>query len=131
MPASSMESWTGSGTVLVVDDEPAVRRTVSRMMELMGFSALQAADGQQGIDLFREHAADIALVMLDLTMPHPDGEQTFAELRRIQPDVRVVLMSGYSQHESMARFAGQGLAGFVQKPFSLDVLRESVHHVLA
>lgn len=131
MPASSMEPWTGSGTVLVVDDEPAVRRTVSRMMELMGFSALQAADGQQGIDLFREHAADIALVMLDLTMPHLDGEQTFGELRRIQPDVRVVLMSGYSQPESVARFAGQGLAGFVQKPFSLDTLRESVHHVLA
>lgn len=131
MATVSMEPWKGSGTVLVVDDEPAVLRTVARMLELMGFSALQAVDGQHGIELFREHAAAITLVMLDLTMPHPDGEQTFAELRRIQPDVRVMLMSGYSQHESIARFADQGLAGFVQKPFSLAVLREAVHAVLA
>ena len=117
MPTASVDLWKGSGTVLVVDDEPAVLRTVARMMELMGFSALKAADGQQGIDLFRAHAADIALVMLDLSMPRLDGEQTFAELRRIRPDARVMLMSGFSAHESVARFAGQGLAGFVQKYF--------------
>lgn len=120
------ESWKGSGTILVVDDEVAVRKTVARMLELMGFTTLQAVDGEEGIDVFRAHAADIELVMLDLSMPKMDGEQTFAEMRRIREDVRVVLMSGFNQQEAIARFTGKGLACFVQKPFTMDALRESV-----
>lgn len=123
--------WKGSGTILVVDDESAVRRTVSRMLELMGFTTLQAADGEEGIAIFREMGADVSLVMLDLTMPRMDGEQTFAELRRIDPNVRVVLMSGFNQQEAIARFTGKGLASFVQKPFSLDSLRVCVQRVFA
>lgn len=124
------EKWKGSGTILVVDDEVAVRRTVSRMLELMGFTTLQAVDGEEGIEVFRANADAITLVMLDLTMPRLDGEQTYSELRRIRPDVRVVLMSGFNQQEAIARFTGKGLASFVQKPFSLDALRESVKSVL-
>lgn len=125
------QSWKGSGTILVVDDEPAVRRTVSRMLQLMGFTTLEASDGAEGIALFRENASGIALVMLDLTMPRLDGEQTFAELRSIDPNVRVVLMSGFNQQEAISRFTGKGLASFVQKPFSLDSLRNCVQQVLS
>ena len=120
------EVWKGSGTILVVDDEGAVRKTVARMLELMGFATLQAMDGEEGIEMFRAHAADVSLVMLDLTMPKLDGEQTYAELRRVRPDVRVVLMSGFNQQEAIARFTGKGLASFLQKPFSMETLRESV-----
>ncbi len=122
-------AWKGSGAILVVDDEPAVRRTVSRMLELMGFTTLQAADGAEGIALFKEKTSGIALVMLDLTMPRLDGEQTFAELRSIDPQVRVVLMSGFNQLEAVARFTGKGLASFLQKPFSLNTLRGCVQQV--
>ncbi|MEO7361723.1 MAG: response regulator [Gemmatimonadaceae bacterium] len=124
------EVWKGAGVILVVDDEPAVRKTVARMLELMGFTILQAADGEEGIAIFRTRAADITLVMLDLTMPKLDGEQTYAEMRRIREDVRVVLMSGFNQQEAIARFPGKGLASFLQKPFSMDTLRDSVQRVL-
>ncbi|MEO7996707.1 MAG: response regulator [Gemmatimonadaceae bacterium] len=127
---TATEKWKGSGTILVVDDEVAVRRTVSRMLELMGFTTLQAVDGAEGIEVFRANADAITLVMLDLTMPRLDGEQTYSELRRIRPDVRVVLMSGFNQQEAIARFTGKGLASFVQKPFSLEALRESVKAVV-
>lgn len=127
--SAAPQAWKGSGTILVVDDEAAVRRTVSRMLEMMGFTILQAADGEEGIALFKDKGADVSLVMLDLTMPRMDGEQTFAELRRIDPNVRVVLMSGFNQQEAVAKFAGKGLASFVQKPFSLDSLRQCVQTV--
>lgn len=121
--------WSGHGTVLVIDDEPSVRRTVSRMLEHLGFETFVAEDGAAGVALYREHAARVSLVMLDLTMPMMDGEQTFAELRRTQADVRVILMSGFNQAEAVARFTGQGLAGFLQKPFSFDTLRGALQSV--
>ena len=123
------EAWKGEGVILVVDDEQAVRKTVARMLELMGFTVLQATDGEEGIEIFRTRAEDVALVMLDLTMPKLDGEQTYAELRRIRADVRVVLMSGFNHQEAIARFPGKGLSSFLQKPFSMQTLRESVRSV--
>ena len=126
----SSELWKGSGVILVVDDEAAVRRTVARMLELMGFTTIEAVDGAQAIDVFRAQSAEIDLVMLDLTMPRLDGEQTYAELRRLQPHVRVVFMSGFNQQEAIARVTGKGLASFVQKPFSLETLREALQGVL-
>ena len=126
----STEQWKGSGIILVVDDEAAVRRTVARMLELMGFTTIEAGDGAQAIEVFRAQSAAIGMVLLDLTMPRLDGEQTYAELRRMQPNVRVVLMSGFNQQEAIARFTGKGLASFVQKPFSVETLRDAVQGVL-
>lgn len=123
-------SWKGAGTILVVDDEAAVGRTVSRMLELMGFATIEATDGADAIEKFRAQREEITMVMLDLTMPRMDGEQTYAELRRIEPGVRVVLMSGFNQQEATARFAGKSIASFVQKPFSLETLRSAVRLVV-
>lgn len=81
-----------------------------------------AADGQQGLDLYRENP-EIALVLLDMTMPHMDGEETFQRLRRIDPEVRVLLTSGYSEQDT-ERFAGKGLSGFIQKPYRPQELLE-------
>ncbi|MGV3709684.1 MAG: hybrid sensor histidine kinase/response regulator [Gemmatimonas sp.] len=128
-PAASVP-WKGSGTVLVVDDEPSVRRTVSRMLALMGFTSIEAVDGADAIEIYRARSGEISMVMLDLTMPRMNGEETFAELRRIQPSVRVVLMSGFNQHEAVARFAGKGLANFLQKPFAVETLRDAVQNVV-
>ncbi len=82
------------------------------------------------MDIFTRKANDITCVLLDLTMPHMDGEQTFHEMRRIQPDVTVVLCSGYNEVDATERFSGQGLAGFIQKPYTLAILREKLAEVL-
>jgi PAS domain S-box-containing protein len=118
------------GTVLVIDDEQTVQAVAARMLEILGFRALLASDGRQGLELYRRHRAEITGVLLDLTMPHLDGEETFHELRRIAPEVRVLLMSGYNEQDAVARFVGKGLAGFIQKPFSVENLKASLRTLL-
>jgi signal transduction histidine kinase len=112
----------GSGTVLLVDDEETVRAVGRRMLELSGFAVLTAADGREALRVFTEHRREITCVVLDLTMPQMDGEETLRELRLIQSDVRVVLSSGYDEGEIIGRFRGKGLAGFVQKPYDAATL---------
>jgi PAS domain S-box-containing protein len=130
-PASQGEdAWRGAGTILLADDEESLRALGARMLERLGFRVLVASDGHEAVDLYRQHHAEVALVLLDLTMPHMDGVQAFAELRRIDPEVRVILASGYSERETEARFAGKGLAGVMQKPYSLANLRRILRQAL-
>ncbi len=115
--------WRGAGTVLVVDDEETIRETAAMMLEDMGFDTLTAEDGMQGVEIYRAHQDAIVAVLLDMTMPKLDGKGCFRELRRINGDVRVVLSSGYNEQDATNRFAGQGLAGFIQKPYTPEALR--------
>ena len=129
-PADPPPIWQGSGTVLVVDDETAVRDLAKEIFESSGFKVLTANDGRQGVQTFRTHADEIAAVLLDLTMPHMDGEEAFREMRRIRADIRVILSSGYNEQDATHRFAGKGLAGFIQKPYRVDELITSLRKVL-
>jgi PAS domain S-box-containing protein len=128
-PSRSVD-WRGSGTVLLVDDEEMVRAVAKRMLEHLGFSVLLASDGAEAIDIFRAHLGTIACVILDLTMPRMDGIETLAALRGISGDVKVMLMSGYSEHEISKRFAGKGFSGFIEKPYQLSELGDRLRHVL-
>jgi CheY-like chemotaxis protein len=103
-------------TVLVVDDDETVRSVTRRMLEHAGYTVLQAADGVEALEIYGANPG-IDVVLLDMTMPHMDGEETFRELRRISGDVKVVLTSGYNEQDATERFAGKGLAGFIQKPY--------------
>jgi nitrogen-specific signal transduction histidine kinase/ActR/RegA family two-component response regulator len=122
--------WRGSGTILVVDDDEAVRNVAKRILERAGFRVLVAVDGIDGLAVFREHTSEIGVVLLDVTMPRMGGEETFRQLRQLAPEVRVVLSSGYSAQEATSHFAGKGLAGFVEKPFTPQELLERVRAVL-
>jgi PAS domain S-box-containing protein len=115
---TSALDYRGQGLVLVIDDDAGVRRTVCRMLSLLGFSAMQAADGREGVEIFVRHVAEIVLVILDMTMPKMNGEETFREIRRIRADTPVILTSGYSEIEATRRFTSKGLAGFLEKPFT-------------
>jgi CheY-like chemotaxis protein len=122
-------AWRGTGTVLLVDDEESVRALAARMLSRLGFTALTAADGREAVRTFRERAGDIACVIMDLTMPHMDGEEAFRELRRIRSDIPVLLSSGYNEQEAVQRFIGKGLAGFIQKPYTRDVLAAKLREI--
>jgi len=82
------------------------------------------------VALYRRHAGQIDLVLLDMTMPQMGGEEAFGELRRIRSDVRVILSSGYSKQDATNRFAGKGLAGFIQKPYRSAKLLAKVREAL-
>ncbi len=126
----STATWRGSGSVLVIDDEPAVRRVTRAVLERLGFDVLEAADGAIAVEIFMREREHIRLALLDLTMPRMDGEETFRRLRQLDPDVRIVLMSGYNSQNVTTQFAGKGLAGFMQKPFRADELAAQVRAVL-
>ena len=128
-PAAAVE-WSGSGTVLVVDDEETIRSTAARMLQRIGFDIVLVSDGREAVEVFRADPGRFTLVLLDLTMPHMDGEETFAELRRMRADVRVVLMSGFNRQEALVRFPGKGLSSFLQKPFTFAALRDVLQRVL-
>jgi PAS domain S-box-containing protein len=120
----------GRGTILVADDEESVRDVAEQILRTMGFDVLTASDGQEAIDIFSANADAIVCVLLDLTMPRMDGEQAFIELRRIRPDITVVLCSGYSEQDATRRFDGRGLAGFIQKPYNTAELEKKLMEVL-
>jgi len=116
--------------VLVADDEEGVRVLTACLLEHMGFSVELACDGREAVDMFSAHPQKYALVLLDLTMPHLDGEEVFRRIHHLRPDVRVILISGYNRQEVMTRFAGKGVAGFLQKPFEIKDFEKKVQAIL-
>ena len=126
-----VEPLRGIGTVLVVDDEAIVRDAARITLERYGYEALAAPDGMTAVEEYRKHREKIDLVLLDLTMPLMSGEETLQQIRFINPEVRVLLTSGYNEAEAVQRFSGKGLAGFIQKPYTADALARKVREVLA
>ncbi len=119
-----------SGSVLVVDDDESVRLVASEMVKALGFEVMTANDGRQGLEVFRQHMDQIELVILDLAMPRMSGEEAFLAIREVSPSVPVILASGYDEIESKQLFAGQGLSGFIQKPYRLGALKEKIQSAL-
>ena len=127
---SHASHWHGTGTVLLVDDEETVRGIGSEMLKELGFETVTANDGREAVEIFKQ-TPDIAFVILDLTMPHMDGEQCFRELRQIKPDIKVIMSSGYNEQEVTQKFVGKGLAGFIQKPYRLTTLKDMIQKITA
>ena len=121
--------WRGSGTVLIAEDEEGVCAVGQRMLERLGFRVLTAPNGHEALKVLREHP-EIECVLLDLTMPHMDGAEAFREMQRLHPGVKVIICSGYSEQDVVPCFAGKGLAGFIQKPFSMASLTAEFMRIL-
>jgi CheY-like chemotaxis protein len=115
--AHKERTWPNAGTVLVVDDEQPIRNLASTILEGAGLTVFSAADGNEALDVFREHAGEIHAVLLDLTMPGMDGAQVFQHIRQIRPEVRVVLCSGYNENDVTSRLGDHRPAGFLRKPY--------------
>jgi len=126
----SGKQWLERGTVLVVDDEQSIREVASAMLEEMGFDTITAANGEEAVELYRRHLQEVAAVLLDLTMPKMDGKACLAELLCINPDVKVILSSGYNEAETGDQFAFGILAGFIQKPYTPEALQQIMRQCL-
>jgi PAS domain S-box-containing protein len=108
---------TGSGMILVVDDEKMIRDFAKKTLEKAGYTVLVAENGQVALEFFREHEDEIKLVLLDMTMPVMGGEETYRELRQLDSNVKTILSSGFNEQDATSRFVGKGVAGFIQKPY--------------
>lgn len=117
-------------TVLVIDDEFEVRDVIKDMLTDRGLEVLTAADGTRGIEVFAEHADEIDLVLLDLTMPGKSGAEVFQELLAIRPDARVIVSSGFIEESVSSHFGEAMPAAFLHKPFTTDALMEKISSAL-
>jgi PAS domain S-box-containing protein len=125
------DTWHGSGTVLVVDDEETVRGVAKDMLERLGFHVLTATDGRKGLEVFAEHQQIIQCVLLDLTMPNMSGEEAYRELNRIDGSTPVILCSGYNRLDALEQIGKvEGVAEFLQKPYDISSLRSKLSKVL-
>ncbi len=121
---------TNSGLILLVDDEPVIRNSSRRLLDLMGFEVLMAENGRKAVEIFKEQKSRVTLVILDIIMPEMDGHETYEALTEIDDKVRVLLCSGYAKDYKIETLLAKGARGFLQKPFDLQSLANKVGEAL-
>jgi hemerythrin-like metal-binding protein/PAS domain S-box-containing protein len=127
---AAIGTYRGAGMVLVVDDEEPLRATVVEALRFIGFKTLEARDGLEALQVFEGNREQIRLVLLDLTMPRLDGEETYRELRGNGMMAPVILTSGFSEQDVRQHFRARGIAGFLQKPFRLPALVQMIRKIM-
>ena len=116
--------------VLVVDDEEEVRTACSLILKEIGIDALVAQDGKAGAQIFEQYQGEIALVFLDLTMPHLDGGKLAEQIRIRDQDVPILVSSGYPEEEAMKHFTQSSINAFIQKPFQVEILIAKIQELI-
>jgi CheY-like chemotaxis protein len=120
----------GKETILLVDDEDSILDVGRSMLSVLGYNVLAAGNGKQAVALYQANGNDIAAIILDMVMPEMGGAETFNSLKKIDPDVKVLLCSGYSEGVQAAEMRMRGCAGFIQKPFNLAELSRKIRQVI-
>ena len=127
-PAS--EIMTGTETILLVDDEETIINVCRDLFESLGYRVLSAGSGKEALEVYTQNQSDISLILLDMIMPGMGGGETFNALKEIDPQVKVILSSGYSLDGLAREIMDRGCKAFIQKPFSLQELSEIVRKIL-
>ena len=122
-PTAGAPRFRGHGLILLVDDNDSVRQALARQLTGMGYQVIAARGGVDGVELFRRHAAQVRVVLLDVTMPDMNGDHVLREIQSVRRDVPALVMSGDSSRDVRRLFAGCPVVGFLQKPFAVEVLQ--------
>lgn len=122
--------WQGGGLILVIDDHELVCEVLRHILERHGLTVLTATDGPTGVALFRRHAEEVKVVLLDLVLPGMSGLEVLQAIRDIHPGVRVLLLTGKPEAEVQAEFAHMGVTGYIQKSFQLAPFIAELQRVL-
>jgi PAS domain S-box-containing protein len=120
----------GTGTILLIDDEKMILDVGLELLEELGYTVLSAMSGQEAIDVFQKDQDNIDLVIMDMIMPGMGGGETFDRLKEINPEVKVLLSSGYSINGQATKIIRRGCEGFIQKPFNMNQLAEKIQKIL-
>jgi PAS domain S-box-containing protein len=122
--------FQGNGKVLLVEDEPMVRGLAATMLKKLGYEVVEAADGKEGLERYREGGGRFRFVVTDLGMPVMDGYQMFRELKRLDPALPVVITTGFGDVDVTSRISGEDIAGFISKPYNFLQLKEALGKVV-
>ena len=120
----------GTETILIVDDQETVWDFLIEALQNLGYSVLLAENGEDAVSIYRENPNQIDLVLLDMIMPKQGGHATFYQLKAIDPDVRVLLSSGYVSADSLKDLLDNGAAGFLEKPHRISALTRKIREIL-
>jgi len=125
-----MNSIAGKGTILIVDDEDVFREMLKDVLEYLGYHVLEAGNGKKGIDIFKLNQKSIDLVILDMNMPVMDGREMFRNLKKLQPDVKAILATGFTLNGEVQTLMEEGIMGFIQKPFRIADISQAINDIL-
>jgi len=120
----------GTETILLVDDEQMILEVGKELLEALGYTVIPARNGKEAIEIFMKDKKRIDMVILDMIMPDMGGRETFDRLKQINPDIKVLLASGYSIEGQATEILERGCNGFIQKPFNLSQLSQKIREVL-
>jgi len=120
----------GTGTILLIDDEKMILDVGRELLEELGYTVLPAISGPDSIDIFQKDQDKIDMVIMDMIMPGMSGSETFDRLKAINPDVKILLSSGYSVDGQATNILQRGCDGFIQKPFNMNQLAERIQKIM-
>ena len=120
----------GTGTVLLVDDEEIILEVGRELLEAIGYRVLAAKDGKEAVQVYEKNRDEIDIVLLDIVMPNMGGGEAYDRMKKINPDVKVLLLSGYSINGGAREILKRGCDGFIQKPFDMKQLSQSIRNIL-
>jgi CheY-like chemotaxis protein len=117
-------------TILLVDDEEPIREVNQDMLLALGYQVIVASDGQEALDMYQIHGERIDIILLDMIMPRMSGGKVYDRLKKMNPDVKVLLSSGYSIESQASEIIDKGCNGFIQKPFDIKALNHALRKIL-
>jgi len=126
----SLEQWQGVGTILLVEDEEMIEQVARAMLEELGFSVITVKNGREALDLYQQKSDVISMVVTDMGLPVMDGYELVCELKKLRPELPIVISSGFGDTEVSSRLERSIIAGFISKPYGFDQLRETMQNVL-
>ena len=129
MQTDKKENDERQPVILFADDDPACLDVGVKILQKLGYKVLDARDGQEAIEVFLNNQSEVDLVILDMKMPY-NGGKAFSQLKKISANVKVLIASGYAKDQQIREMMEQGCSGFIQKPFSLNVLSQKIINAL-
>lgn len=125
-----MGATTGDETILLVDDEEAILDVNREILQALGYTVMLARNGNEAVDVYQNHPGAIDLVLLDMIMPGMSGEETYTMLKTLNPEIKVILLSGYSIDGQAKKILESGCHAFIQKPFKIATLSGKIREIL-
>jgi DNA-binding NtrC family response regulator len=128
--ANPSKPWLGSGTILLVEDENQIRLIAKTLLTMFGFTVIEASNGKEALELYKKNTADIKLVFTDMGMPVMNGYEMFAELKKLNPMLPIIISSGFGDNDVTSHIPQNEIAGLISKPYNPDQLREVLRSVV-
>lgn len=127
---TAIENAQYQKTILWVDDEEIALEVWSQMLQKLGYAVLQARYGNEALEIFKKRKNSISLVILDMRMPGMNGCEVYDRMKKIQPQVKILLVSGYMEHYDLVEISNRNFDGYLEKPFKLKELAEKIAELL-